>query len=108
MFLFWIHLFYFLFLGRERENKENEKNVAEDGASGENRNFRSDSRGSRRGMNGPRYNGRSRGTRMFQNSERGNSGPGGGNNSGFSQPIDTWFNPTAKESKKGINNLFLK
>lgn len=51
-------------------------------------------------MNGPRYNGRSRGTRMFQNSERGNSGPGGANNSGFSQPIDTWFNP-AKESKKG-------
>ncbi|XP_025406617.1 protein lingerer isoform X3 [Sipha flava] len=85
---------------RERDNKENEKNLAEDGASGENRNFRSDSRGSRRGMNGPRYNGRSRGTRMFQNSERGNSGPGGGNNSGFSQPIDTWFNPTAKELKK--------
>ncbi|XP_015368477.1 PREDICTED: protein lingerer isoform X3 [Diuraphis noxia] len=85
---------------RERENKENEKNLAEDGASGENRNFRSESRGSRRGINGPRYNGRSRGTRMFQNSERGNSGPGGGNNSGFSQPIDTWFNPTAKESKK--------
>lgn len=52
-------------------------------------------------MNGPRYNGRSRGTRMFQNSERGNSGPSGGNNSGFSQPIDTWYNPTAKESKKG-------
>lgn len=51
-------------------------------------------------MNGSRFNGRSRGTRMFQNSERGN-GPGS-NNSGFSQPIDTWFNPTNKESKKGI------
>jgi len=101
-----------MFIGRERENKENEKNLTEDGASGENRNFRSDSRGSRRGMNGPRYNGRSRGTRMFQNSERGNSGPSGGNNSGFSQPIDTWYNPTAKESKKGnisikLNNKIL-
>lgn len=93
-----------MLLGRDRENKENEKNLAEDGASGENRNFRSDSRGSRRGVNGPRYSGRSRGTRMFQNSERGNSGPGGGSSSGFSQPIDTWFNPTAKESKKGTKN----
>lgn len=93
--------------GRERENKENEKNLAEDGASGESRNFRSDSRGSRRGLNGPRYNGRSRGTRMFQNSERGSSGPGGGgNDGGFSQPIDTWFNPTAKESKKGMPFTF--
>lgn len=51
-------------------------------------------------MNGSRFNGRSRGTRMFQNSERGN-GPGSNNSSGFSQPIDTWFNPTNKESKKG-------
>ncbi|XP_050427101.1 protein lingerer isoform X3 [Adelges cooleyi] len=85
---------------RDRENKENEKNLTEDGATGENRNFRSDSRGSRRGVNGSRYSGRSRGTRMFQNSERGSSGPSAGSNSGFSQPIDTWFNPTAKESKK--------
>lgn len=95
---------YFIFIGRERENKENEKNLAEDVTCGENRNVRSDSRGSRRGVNGPRYNGRSRGTRMFQNSERCNSGSGGNSNSGFSQPIDTWFNPTAKEPKKGIND----
>lgn len=85
---------------RERENKENEKNISEEGASGENRNYRSENRGSRRGMNGPRYNGRSRGTRMFQNSERGGSGPASGVTGGFNQPIDTWFNPTAKESKK--------
>jgi len=38
---------------------------------------------------------------MFQNSERGNSGPGGSNNTGFTEStIGTWFNP-AKESKKG-------
>lgn len=39
---------------------------------------------------------------MFQNSERGNSGSGGGNNTGFSESttIDTWFNP-GKEPKKG-------
>lgn len=42
---------------------------------------------------------------MFQNSERGNSGPSGNNNSGFNQPIDTWYNPTAsKDSKKGKNH----
>ncbi|VVC33301.1 Hypothetical protein CINCED_3A019141 [Cinara cedri] len=86
---------------RDRDNKDGEKNLPEDGANGENRNFRSESRGPRRGANGPRYSGRSRGTRMFQNSERGNSGPSGSNNSGFNQPIDTWFNPTAsKDSKK--------
>lgn len=86
--------------GRDRENKENDKNLPEDGANGENRNFRSESRGPRRGANGPRYSGRSRGTRLFQNSERGNPGPNP--NSGFNQPIDTWFNPTAtKDHKKG-------
>lgn len=101
--MYLLKYFYFnIFIGREREHKENEKNISEEGASGENRNFRSESRGSRRGMNGPRYNGRSRGTRMFQNSERGSSGPASGVTGGFSQPIDTWFNPTAKESKKGI------
>jgi len=89
-----------MLIGRERENKENEKISSEDGGISENRNFRSDNRGSRRGINGPRYNGRSRGTRMFQNSERGSSGPSGANNGGFNQPIDTWFNPT-KEPKKG-------
>ncbi|XP_050519774.1 protein lingerer isoform X2 [Daktulosphaira vitifoliae] len=85
---------------RDRENKENEKNAADDSMVGESRNFRSDSRGSRRGVNGTRFNGRSRGTRMFQNSERSTSGPSPGNTGGFNQPIDTWFNPTTKESKK--------
>jgi len=52
-------------------------------------------------LNGPRYNGRSRGTRMFQNSERGNTGPGGGSNAVFTESrIGTWFNPST-ESKKG-------
>lgn len=97
-------LIYFIIIGRDRENKDIEKNLPEDSANGENRNFRSESRGSRRGANGPRYSGRSRGTRMFQNSERGNSGSSGNNSSGFNQPIDTWFNPTAsKDSKKGNN-----
>lgn len=106
-----IHLFYFILTGRDRENKDSEKNIPDEGGNGENRNFRSENRenrenrGPRRGANGPRYNGRSRGTRMFQNSERGNSGPSGSNNSGFNQPIDTWYNPTAsKDSKKGKNH----
>lgn len=102
-----ILLCIFIYIGRERENKENEKNLSEDGAGGENRNFRPESRGSRRGTSAPRYNGRSRGTRMFQNSERGNSGSGGGNNTGFVEPtIDTWYNPTSKDLKKGIKNYW--
>lgn len=98
-----VHSYYvFLLKILGRDNKETEKNVGDEGANtnSDNRNFR-EGRGSKRNMSGPRYGNRSRGPRMYTNSDRGNSGPGGGNSSGFSQPIDTWFNPTAKESKKG-------
>lgn len=43
---------------------------------------------------------------MFQNSERSTSGPSPGNSGGFNQPIDTWFNPTAKETKKGMTFVY--